>query len=162
MKLIDIIEDCDIVIKERIDYIFHSFQKEFPDIRYDERSSIVGIGELNKHLLCYFRKVDGNVLIKFKAVEASISVLADIVVVDNCIEKTIKMFQENGFLVEKNNKSKNHKSRKKVVKKLVPTSPFAKCELVVQTQQTPGVILFENYEQLKVNINEVVSYFNLT
>ena len=38
-------------------------------------------------------------------------------------------------------------------------SPFLKVDLVVQTQQTPGVVSFENYEQLKACIAEGVSYY---
>ena len=51
--------------------IFVTFQKEFPNICYDERSSIVGIGEPNKQLLCYFKKtVEGEILVKFKAIKS--------------------------------------------------------------------------------------------
>ena len=41
-------------VKERVEYIFSCFQKAFPNIRYDERESIIGIGEEGKQLLCYF------------------------------------------------------------------------------------------------------------
>ena len=57
MKLSDIIDSCEIAAKERIDYIFTSFKKDFPNVRYDERSSIVGIGEPQNYLLCYFKKM---------------------------------------------------------------------------------------------------------
>lgn len=39
-------------------------------------------------------------------------------------------------------------------------SPFIKFDLVVQTEQTPGVVLFNNYEQLKTNISNGVSYYS--
>ncbi len=40
------------------------------------------------------------------------------------------------------------------------SSPFVKYDLVVQTQQTPGVVLFENYEQLKASISNGVEYYS--
>lgn len=39
-------------------------------------------------------------------------------------------------------------------------SPFVKFDLVVQAQQTPGVVLFNNYEQLKASIGNGVSYYS--
>lgn len=39
-------------------------------------------------------------------------------------------------------------------------SPFVKFDLVVQAQQTPGVVLFNNYEQLKTSIGNGVSYYS--
>ena len=39
-------------------------------------------------------------------------------------------------------------------------SPFVKFDLVVQTEQTPGIVLFNNYEQLKTNICKGVSYYS--
>lgn len=39
-------------------------------------------------------------------------------------------------------------------------SPFIKFDLVVQTEQIPGVVLFNNYEQLKTNISNGVSYYS--
>ena len=39
-------------------------------------------------------------------------------------------------------------------------SPFNNFNLVVHTQQTPGNVLFENYEQLKTSIENGVSYYS--
>ena len=39
-------------------------------------------------------------------------------------------------------------------------SPFVKYDIVVEAQQTPGVVLFENYEQLKASISKGVSYYS--
>ena len=76
MKLTDIINDSNNLIKERIEYIFTAFQKEFSNVRYDERSSIVGIGEPNSRLLCYFKKaIEGDTLVKFKAVDGPVSLI---------------------------------------------------------------------------------------
>ena len=75
MKLTDIINNCENVVKDRMDYIFASFQKEFNDICYDERSSIVGIGEQGKRLLCYFKKTnEGEILVKFKSNDKPVSI----------------------------------------------------------------------------------------
>ena len=98
MKLEDITKDLDKFIEERIDYIFKSFQKVFPDVRYDERATIVGIGEPNKYLLCYFRKTeDNNILVKFKANEAPVVLMESIDNINSYIQSTIVMFQENNF-----------------------------------------------------------------
>lgn len=39
-------------------------------------------------------------------------------------------------------------------------SPFVSFDLVVQAEQTPGVVLFNNYEQLKANISDGVNYYS--
>ena len=39
------------------------------------------------------------------------------------------------------------------------TSPFSRPNLVVQTKQTPGTVIFENYEQLKAEISNGASYY---
>lgn len=39
-------------------------------------------------------------------------------------------------------------------------SPFLKADLVIQAQQVPGMVSFENYEQLKARICEGVSYYS--
>lgn len=39
-------------------------------------------------------------------------------------------------------------------------SPFVKFDLVVQAEQTPGIVLFNNYEQLKTSISNGVSYYS--
>lgn len=160
MNLSDIIDNHEPAIKERIDYIFDSFQKDFPNIRYDERTSIVGIGEPKNHLLCYFRKnADGVILVKFKAAESAISLLTEISEITNYIQKTVEMFHTNDFSIKPKQNRQKRESKKREKREIVPASPLARCELVVQTQQTPGVVLFENYEQLKTNINAAVSYY---
>ena len=160
MKVSDIIDDCEVAIKEKINYIFNSFQKDFPNIRYDERISIVGIGEPEKHLLCYFRKnTDGSIVVKFKGAESAISLLTEISEMSSYIQKTVELFQANDFSIKQKQRRQKREPKKKAEKKIVPASPLAKCELVVQTQQTPGVVLFENYEQLKASISTAVSYY---
>ena len=107
MKLTDITNDSDNLIKERIEYIFATFQKEFSNICYDERSSIVGIGEPNKQLLCYFKKtVEGEILVKFKASDKPIQLIENIENINIYISETIKMFKGNDFT----RRSKNFKN----------------------------------------------------
>lgn len=160
MKLSDIIDSCEIAAKERIDYIFTSFKKDFPNVRYDERSSIVGIGEPQNYLLCYFKKnADGNVLVKFKAETSPVSLLADISEIDNCIQKTVEMFHIIDFPIKTKRIRHKNESNEMPETKIVSDSPLAKCDLVVKMQQTPGVVLFDNYEQLKTSIDEAVSYY---
>lgn len=117
MKLTDITNDCDNLIKERIEYIFVTFQKEFSNICYDERSSIVGIGEPNKHLLCYFKKtVEGEILVKFKASDKPISLIENIENINIYINETIEMFKTNNFLTEgKRSKENNAYKREREV-----------------------------------------------
>lgn len=160
MNLSDIIDNHESEIKGRIDYIFDSFQKDFPNIRYDERASIVGIGEPKNHLLCYFKKnTDGVILVKFKAAESAILLLTEISEITNYIQKTVELFHTNDFSIKSRQNRQKSESKKQEKEGIVPASPFASCELVVQTQQTPGEVLFENYEQLKTNIKAAVSYY---
>ena len=46
------------------------------------------------------------------------------------------------------------------IRKRKNESPFNNFNLVVHTQQTPGNVLFENYEQLKTSIENGVSYYS--
>ncbi len=39
-------------------------------------------------------------------------------------------------------------------------SPFVKYDLAVKAQQTPGVVMFENYDQLKTSISNGVPYYS--
>ncbi len=42
----------------------------------------------------------------------------------------------------------------------VKNSSFRSFDLVIRTIQTPGIVLFENYDQIKQRISEGVSYYN--
>lgn len=98
MKLIDITNNLDFLI-ERIEYIFTAFQTEFPDVCYDERSSIVGIGEPNTRLLCYFKSVDGEPLVKFKSNTQPVPLMDEIEHIDLYISETIRLFKTNDLSV---------------------------------------------------------------
>lgn len=112
MTLLDITKDLDITIKERIDYIFQAFQKQFPNVRYDERATIVGIGEPEKYLLCYFRRTeDNNVLVKFKANDSPVTLMENLSSIDSYINATVIMFKENNF-PKKQKKEKSNSDKK--------------------------------------------------
>lgn len=106
MKLVDYIATQE--EQERINYIFGCLKKVFPNIRYDERVDIIGIGEEGKYLLCYFKLVDGTKrYVKFKALEELLSLHEDVAVIDDAIGKTIRYFQENDVTLQVGNKAKN-------------------------------------------------------
>ena len=46
--------------------IYQKLKLSFPDIRFDYRKEITGIGEEGRHLLCYFSLKDNTVYVKFK------------------------------------------------------------------------------------------------
>lgn len=94
MKLKDIINDSNRLVKERINYIFNAFQREFPDVYYDERKSIVGIGEKNRNWMCYFKMDEnGEVLVKFMANNKPCSLLEDVENINSYIDDTIQLFK---------------------------------------------------------------------
>lgn len=145
MNLSDIIKDLDCSNEERIKYIFNSFQRHFPNVRYDERSSIVGIGEPEKYLLCYFRRTeDNNILVKFKSNEYPVSLMENLSDIDAYIQATVVMFKENNFP----KKQKKEKSENK--DKLVSTIEIDKIEeteylsLVTSAVAKSGEILFKD------------------
>ena len=108
MNLSDITKDLDYSNEERIKYIFNSFQRHFQNVRYDERSSIVGIGEPEKYLLCYFRRTeDNNILVKFKSNEYTVSLMENLSDIDAYIQATVVMFKENNFPKKQKNPTGN-------------------------------------------------------
>lgn len=107
MYLTDITSNCDNKVKERIDYVFAAFKKEFVNVLYDERREIVGVGEPNKHLMCYYYlDENGEPWVKFKTGD-KICLSADIDDLDLYIDGTIRLFKENNLVI----KSKQHKTK---------------------------------------------------
>lgn len=96
MNLNDLTKEPD--VKERIDYIFSSFKNDFPDTRYDERGTIVGIGEPEMHLFCYF-KLGSNeeILVKFKSENAPITLMDSNPDIAIAIKRTIDLFKTTDF-----------------------------------------------------------------
>lgn len=87
--------------RERIEYIYEKFKSAFPEVRFDERAALLGIGEQGKHLLCYFlRNSKGFLLIKFKQ-KRKVSIQTDLAEIDSLIQETVKLFQENEFIIGK-------------------------------------------------------------
>lgn len=116
MNLADITNNCANKVNRRIDYIFAAFKKEFAAVRYDERNEILGVGEPNKYLMCYYyRAEDDEPWVKFKTGDR-ICLSADIVDLDLCIDGTIQLFKENDLSL----KSKQSK----------PDSEFEKYKLL--------------------------------
>lgn len=74
------------------------------------------------------------------------------------VAKIIPIEEQVALYIENLNEDKIQ--NKNVDKRGPISSPFVNFDLVVQTQQTPGVVLFENYEQLKQNINNGISYYS--
>ena len=54
------------ILNNQIQYIFSAFSKEFPDARFDDRKEILGIGEPDRYLLCYFMRSNDKFYVKFK------------------------------------------------------------------------------------------------
>lgn len=107
-------------VKERVEYIFGCFQKAFPNIRYDERESIIGIGEEGKQLLCYFKlSDDGQKYIKFKRRNEPLLLLGDIQEIDDCIIATIQYFQENDLTLRPQRERKTVKPQEPIEIKIL-------------------------------------------
>ena len=98
MNFNEIFIDCEIEIKEKIEYIFKSFQKFFPNIRYFDYHSIVGIGEPDDYFLCYFKKRSKAFSVKFKSNSFAVPITIDSSELDTYIQNTIQVFQTNDFL----------------------------------------------------------------
>ena len=96
MKLSDYTEDID--IKESVEYIFNCFQNVFPKTRYDERETIIGIGEEGRHLFCYFKiEADGSKSVKFKSDSEAVDVLSSKRIINKRIRDTIDLFSKNEY-----------------------------------------------------------------
>ena len=145
MNLSDITKDLDYSNEERIKYIFNSFQRHFQNVRYDERSSIVGIGEPEKYLLCYFRRTeDNNILVKFKSNEYTVSLMENLSDIDAYIQATVIMFKENNF--PKKQKKEKPESKDELVS-AVEIDKIEETEylsLVTSAVSKSGEILFKD------------------
>ncbi len=122
MQLIDYIVEQN--TKERVEYIFSCFQQVFPNIKYDERESIIGVGEEGKQLLCYFKiSDDGQKLVKFKKKNEPMSLFIDIEVIDEYIKATIQHFQENDLTLRPQKERREKKPQEiSEIKKAVDTT----------------------------------------
>ena len=94
MSVLEFIKSNDLLDKQ-VQYIFLALQKEFPAVRFDDRKEILGIGEPNKYLMCYFLYSNGKLYAKFKKDKNYIVLPQDFNKVDGCVEKTIVLFKNN-------------------------------------------------------------------
>ena len=81
--------------------IFETFKAAFDNCKFSSRESILGIGEPDKHLMCYFRHGNGNVVVKFKNAQEPVS-LNDTESIDENIASTIELFRNNSFYLKRN------------------------------------------------------------
>ena len=85
-----------------INNVFEQLKKSFPEIQIVEKKDIVGIGEPNKHLLCYFSDNDG-LKVKFKSEEKSMDAYEDLSLQ---IQNTINLFLTQDFSLKLPKKEK--------------------------------------------------------
>ena len=97
MNVLQLIKANDL-LNEQVEYIFSAFSKEFPEVRFDERKEILGIGEPDRYLMCYFFYRDNKFYVKFKRNQVYIVLPQDFNQVDACVEKTINLFKNNEFI----------------------------------------------------------------
>lgn len=118
MQLIEFTtESC---VKERVDYIFNSLKVVFPFIRYDERDTIIGIGEEGKYLLCYFKLGnEGEKQVKFKSLKAPLLLMGEIADIENALNETIALFHDNDMTIRPREKTTQPKNPSKKTNKTV-------------------------------------------
>lgn len=104
----DLFIKCNEIEKERINYIFSTFKKDFPNVCYNERKSIVGIDEQDKYLLCYFKISEEKILVKFKSSKKSIDLMQDIEIIDLNVKETINLFKLNDYTKNRSKKTINN------------------------------------------------------
>jgi len=75
--------------------IYEKLKHSFPNIRFDYRKEITGIGEEGRHLLCYFSLKDNTVYVKFK--NRTFINLDDFKTIQNDIEATVELFKSESF-----------------------------------------------------------------
>ena len=108
-------------IEEQLNHIYHAFCREFPETNYDERKDILGIGEPNKHLFCYFKKQNGEVYGKFKCELEFKKLPLSKQEIDSFIDTTVELFNKNDFGLKQKQKrsylegsAKRQKREKKI------------------------------------------------
>ena len=139
MNLIDMLKGKDNSVGERIDYIFSKFQENFPEVKYKERESIIGIGEAGKYLLCYFKKEkDGAIFVKFKSNSQAVPIMIDKEEIDLYVMQTTELFKSKDF----SKKKKDSKEKKLGSIDEAVESLFQK--LLQQVIPQHGELSFEN------------------
>ena len=109
MTLVDFAKES--AVKERIDFIYNSLKREFPLVRYDERDTIIGIGEEGKYLLCYFKLGnEGEKQVKFKSLKAPLLLMGDIADIENALNETIALFHDSDMTIRPREKTTQPKN----------------------------------------------------
>lgn len=83
-----------------INDIYKQFKNEFEKSRFVPRKEILGIGEPDKYLFCYFCFRSGVLCVKFKFVQGAIPLTNSKEILTN-IEKTIKLFKTNSYVLKR-------------------------------------------------------------
>lgn len=89
------------ILNNQIQYIFSAFSKEFPDARFDDRKEILGIGEPDRYLLCYFMRSNDKFYVKFKCSKDYIELPQDFDRVNDYIVETIEFFKNNELIKQR-------------------------------------------------------------
>lgn len=113
MTLMEISNNFGVVVLEQIKYIYDAFCKEYESVRYDERKEIVGIGEPDKYLFCYFKREGDNIFVKFKSEEQSFELPTSLERLDYYINQTVLLFNNNDFTTKRKIESTRKTSSKR-------------------------------------------------
>ena len=79
--------------------IYEELKKHFPEVRFDDRKAILGIGEEGSYLMCYFLREEDRTLVKFKYGER-LALDNDQAIQDD-LQRTVSLFREGVFRMEK-------------------------------------------------------------
>lgn len=80
-----------------INNIYAQFKNEFDKCGFVMRKEILGIGEPDRYLMCYFHFVDNILYVKFKNIQDKIP-LSNMEAVLESIAQTIVLFKSNSFI----------------------------------------------------------------
>ena len=75
--------------------IYEKLKSSFPNVRFDYRKDITGIGEEGRYLLCYFSLKDNSVYVKFK--NRTWVNLNDFEAIQSDIYATVELFKSGDF-----------------------------------------------------------------
>lgn len=100
MNVLQLIKSNDL-LNEQVEYIFSAFSKEFPEVRFDDRKEILGIGEPDRYLMCYFFYRDNTFYVKFKCSKDYIELPQDFDRVNDYIVETIEFFKNNELIKQR-------------------------------------------------------------
>lgn len=88
----------------KADYVFSSFQAEFPGVEYSYVGNVIGIGEKDRYLMAYFLYESNTVFVKFRG-RNSLPLSSDRSSIDALIEDTVKLFKTNSLKLKKQRSS---------------------------------------------------------